>query len=514
MDMLHNSVAICGAVVLLVYAWKVLNWVWFRPQKLEKCLRQQGLNGNSYRFLFGDAKELVLTTIKAKSKPISFSNDIAPRVMPFFHKAVQNYGQNVFLWFGPRPQVIIMEPEIIREVLSKSYIFQKPPPHPIGKLLLQGLVSYETDKWAKHRRLINPAFYSERLKHMLPSFNLCCCEMLSKWEKILSSERSSELDVWPYLQTLTSDAISRTAFGSNYEEGRKIFDLQTEQAELVTQARNSVYVPGWRFFPTKLNRRIKEIATEVESSILGIIRKRIKAMDMGEASSDDLLGILLESNFNEIQQYGSKFGMSLKDVIEECKLFYFAGQETTASLLVWTLILLSKHLDWQARAREEVLQVFGSGKPDFDGLSSLKIVTMIFHEVLRLYPPGVLLKRMIHKETAIGKLLLPAGVELILPVLLLHHDSKIWGDAVNELKPERFSEGISKATNGQLSYFPFGWGPRICIGQSFAMLEAKMALAMILQNYSFKLSPSYAHAPYTVMTLQPQYGAPLILHKL
>lgn len=90
--MLHNSVAICGAVVLLVYAWKVLIWVWFRRQKLEKCLRQQGLNGNSYRFLFGDAKELVLTTKKAKSKPISFSNDIAPRVMPFFHKAVQNYG--------------------------------------------------------------------------------------------------------------------------------------------------------------------------------------------------------------------------------------------------------------------------------------------------------------------------------------------------------------------------------------------------------------------------------------
>ncbi|XP_024159576.1 cytochrome P450 72A15 isoform X2 [Rosa chinensis] len=462
------SLSLVLVSIILRWAWSVLDWVWLKPKKLERCLREQGLQGNSYKFLYGDVEENSILLKHAKSKPMNLStcHDIAPRLIPLLDQTVKTYG----------------------------------------------LISYEGEKWAKRRRIINPTFHVEKLKQMLPAFHKSCDEMIKEWESLASKDGSScLLDVWPSLQQLTADVISRTAFGSSYQEGRKMFELLKEQLMLVANAIQSVYIPGWRFLPTKMNKRMKKIDREVKGLLKGIINKRERATGAGEASKHDLLGTLIESKFKDIQGDG-KVRMSIEDVIEECKLFYLAGQETTSVLLVWTMILLGQNQNWQDRARQEVFHVFGSNKPDFDGLSHLKVVTMILYEVLRLYPPVHIISRTTHKKTQLGKFSLPAGVQVDLPTVLIHRDKELWGDDANEFNPERFSEGVSKATKSQLSFIPFGGGPRICIGQNFAMIEAKLALSLILLHFDFELSPSYAHAPSAPM-IRPQYGAPIILQK-
>nr|XP_043640145.1 cytochrome P450 CYP72A219-like [Erigeron canadensis] len=502
--------------VVVVYVWRFYNWVWLKPKKMEKCLRDQGLKGNSYKLLYGDVKEMVKMITDAYVKPINLTDDILPRVLSFAHYSVTTHGNNCFTWAGPIPVLHTTDPAMIKEVFGNYQDFQKQRGgNPLTRLLAKGLVDVEGERWVKHRKIINPAFHVEKLKVMVPTFYVSCDDMINKWEEIVKEESSCEMDVWPHLQTMASDVISRTAFGSSYVEGRKIFELQRELAELIITVSQSIYIPGSQYLPTKNNKRIKVIYKEVKSLTSGIIDKRADEMKAGKSCNDDLLGILLESNYKEIKQLGNnKFGLSIDDIIEECKLFYFAGQETTANMLVWTMILLGQHIDWQDRARDEVVKIFGKKKPDMDGLGQLKVINMIFLEVLRLYPPVVAIPRMIHKETELGNITLPGGSFLVLHTMLSHYDPRIWGDDVKEFNPERFSQGVSKVTKGQTVYFPFGGGPRVCIGQNFAMLEAKMALVMILSRFSFELSPSYSHAPRSIITLQPQFGAHLTLHKL
>ncbi|WCJ42773.1 Cytochrome P450 72A225 [Euphorbia peplus] len=512
------SLVILVLLIAIYGSVKVFYSLWWKPKLLERNLRQQGIEGTPYKLLLGDTKAYMRMIVEALSKPITLNHRILPRVDPFTLHIVQQYGKISMFWNGKAPRLIISDPQLMQEVLSnKLGHIQKPPLDPLILVLARGLPVLEGEKWAIHRRLINPAFHMEKLKGMIPVFATACNQMIEQWKQKIGDEGSIELDVWPELQKVARDIISRAAFGSSYQEGKKIFELQQELVLLTIEAMQSLYIPGFRFVPTKKNLRRKTLNTEITSVLRDLVQRKQNAIRTRQSKVDDLLSLLLHSSDQENSGNSSDSNtnsMTIEEVIEECKVFYFAGQETTASLLTWTMVVLAMHPEWQEKARQEVLQVCGNNKPDFDALTHLRIVTMILNEVLRLYPPAIALYQHTYKETKIGDINIPAGVDILLPTMLIHRDPEFWGDDAEEFRPERFSEGVPKASKNHLAFFPFGWGPRTCIGQNFSLLEAKAVLAMVLQHFSFELSPSYSHAPYTIMTLQPQHGAQIIIQKI
>uniref|UniRef100_A0A0D6QSD7 Cytochrome P450 n=1 Tax=Araucaria cunninghamii TaxID=56994 RepID=A0A0D6QSD7_ARACU len=501
-----------GLAALVVRIGKA---IWWRPRQIERHLAAQGITGPSYKLLYGNLLEMKKMVQEAKSKPMELSHRILPRIIPYYDTSLQKYGRIFLYWFGTKPRLNIHDVDLIKEILSTKFgHFEKPPPTPVTKQLAgNGLASLEGHQWAKHRRIINPAFHVENLKGMIPTVAASAADMLTRWnERVGASD--TEIEVSKEFRELTADVIARTAFGSSYVAGKHIFDMQSEQTMLVVEAARSLYIPGFRFLPTKKNMRRWKLHKEIRRSLKMLINEREQALSMGKSKGygNDLLGIMMATNKQESGTQNTC--MTVEDIIGECEIFFFAGHETTSVLLTWTMVLLGMHQEWQETARKEVLDICGKSVPNSDNINRLKIVTMLLNESLRLYPPGVLLLRHTYKEMQLGDFTIPAGTELLLPILAVHHDPKLWGNDADEFNPQRFAEGVANAAKHPLAFMPFSFGPRICIGLNFAMIEAKVVLAMILQQFSFSLSPSYSHAPTTVITLQPQFGAQIIVSQL
>lgn len=142
-------------------------------------------------------------------------------------------------------------------------------------------------------------------------------------------------------------------------------------------------------------------------------------------------------------------------------------------------------------------------------------MNMILNECMRLYPPVITVTRKVEREVRLGNLTLPADITIFMPILALHHDPQIWGEDVHVFKPQRFAEGVAKATNNNAAaFFPFGMGPRTCVGLNFTTNEAKIALSIILQRYKFSLSPNYVHYPADIFILTPKNGVQVILQAI
>ncbi|KAL8136834.1 hypothetical protein V2J09_002835 [Rumex salicifolius] len=518
----------------LVLVLRVAVVLWWRPRKIEAHFAKQGIRGPPYRFFLGNVKELVQLMLKASSQPMPhFSHNILPRVFSFYHHWKKIYGATFVVWFGPTARVTVSDPDLIREIFaSKSEFYEKIEANPLVKQLEgDGLISLKGTKWAHHRKIITPTFHMENLKLMIPVVASSVMEMVDRWWATSDSEDEVEVEVSEWFQGLTEEVITRLAFGSNcYEEGRAIFKLQNQQMVLAAEAFSKVFIPGYRFLPTKGNMRSWKLDKEIRKSLVKLIEQRKAVMETEtesekereSGSGKDLLGLMIQAGIKENGVHkapdsdsDSRSSITVQDIVEECKSFFFAGKQTTSNLLTWTTVLLAMHPQWQALARDEVFRICGSrDTPSKDDLVKLKTLSMILNESLRLYPPAIATIRRAKYDVELGSYKVPRGTELLVPILAVHHDQAMWGQDANEFNPARFADGVARAAKHPAAFIPFGFGVRTCVGQNLAMLEAKLVLTLILQRFSFTLAPSYKHAPTVLMLLYPQYGAPIVFRRL
>ncbi|KAL0921845.1 hypothetical protein M5K25_008958 [Dendrobium thyrsiflorum] len=513
-------------LILSYLTIKVLGFLkksWWDPIRITKMMEAQGITGPAYKFFHGNTAEASKLLVDSIDKSVELSHDILPKVQPHIHSWIKQYGRNVLTWLGPTPTLVIGEAELVKEILNdKDGVYPKgETPKFFKKLLGDGVAMAKGEKWARQRKLTAQAFRADCVKGMMPGIVAAVESILTKWDEL----DGKEVDLFKEFSILTSEVISKSAFGSSYSEGKIIFTKLDQLAAIVAKNSQTVQLPFLcsKFMQNRDDIESSRIEDDIRESIFKIVKKREERKEKGEIDGygDDLLGLLMSAH-HEIDKEGK---ITMEDVIDECKTFYFGGQETTASMLSWTSLLLASNEDWQERARLEVMEIFGGRSPtseDTASISKLKMMTMIMNESMRLYPPVINIKRTVTRNSILGnKLVVPKGMEIHISPIIIHHDRKIWGDDVHLFKPERFANGVAGAMAGQgagggsgTTFFPFGAGPRFCIGQGLAMVEAKVALAMILQRYKLRLSPSYIHSPIYRITIRPQRGLQVLLQKL
>ncbi|KAL7101742.1 hypothetical protein ACP275_08G073800 [Erythranthe tilingii] len=509
-------VVMCVGVAYLVGrgGYETVSCYWITPRRIKRIMEEQGVRGPKPRFLVGNILDMATLVAKSTSHDMdSVNHDVVSRLLPHFVSWSQSYGKRFIYWNGVEPRLCLTETELIKELLSKhsaisgkSWMQQQGSKHFIGR----GLLMANGDDWYHQRHIVAPAFMGDKLKSYAGYMVECTRQMVEGLGKAVEMGQT-EFEIGEHMTRLTADIISRTEFDSNYEKGKQIFHLLTLLQHLCARATRHLCFPGSRFLPSKYNREIKSLKGEVERLLMEIIQSRQDCVEIGRSSSygDDLLGMLL----NEMQKKksGDGFSLNLQLIMDECKTFFFAGHETTALLLTWTVMLLATNPSWQDKVRAEVRDVCGGAPPSPDQLSKLTTLNMVINESLRLYPPASLLPRMAFEDLKLGDLHIPKGLSIWIPVLAIHHSEEIWGKDVNEFNPDRFG---SRSSGSGRHFIPFAAGPRNCVGQAFALMEAKIILAMLISRFSFDISENYRHAPVIVLTMKPKYGVQIRLKPL
>lgn len=422
-------------------------------------------------------------------RALPYVSKLAKDPIGFFQLMQSKFGNSAR--FGLRQVVfhLITQPEDIKRVLQENNqnyhkgVFYKE----LGRILGKGLLNSEGEFWKKQRKLIQPSFHKQRISEFVEIMAQETEKTSENWKKI------SSLDISKEMMRLTFAIVGRTLFRTEVESYAARIEHSLKIAlELVTKRITRIF-PFPFSWPTPENLKLKRALKDMHSVVDELIAERKKN------PSNDLISMLLEVRDEETGET-----MSESQVRDEAITLLLAGHETTANALSWGFYLLSKHPEICEKVKEEANRVLGDKTPNLEDVQKLTYTRKVLDEVLRLYPPAWVIERTAMGPDQIGGYDVETGTNISICIFNIHRNPDFWENP-DKFDPDRFDEERS-ADRPKYAYLPFGGGPRICIGNIFALTEATLILAMLVKNYKFQTDPNHPVVMEPLVTLRPKYG--------
>jgi cytochrome P450 len=397
----------------------------------------------------------------------------------------------VYVRFGPRRIFLLNHPDLIEQVLvghGRDFIKHfalRLNPLVFGK----GLLTSEGDVWLRQRRLIQPAFTRQRIAAYAPTMLAATGRMMDAWQP------GETRDIFADMMRLTLGIAARTLFGADVEDDTTQVGQALEMLQRDFDARTNRLFSPPVWVPTPYNLRHRRVMRRLDELIYRFIRER--RAEAGEKG--DLLSLLLHARD---QDDGTR--MTDKQVRDEAMTLFLAGHETTALALAWTWYLLARHPEAARQLHAEVDRVIGDRPPGADDVAALGFTEKIVLESMRVLPPVYIMGREVTDDCTLGGYRMPRGVTVLMSQWVVQRDPRFFENP-EEFHPERWTADFIRRLP-KFAYFPFGGGPRLCIGNSFAMMEMVLILAALGQRYHFTLAADREVAPWPTFTLRPQGG--------
>ena len=412
---------------------------------------------------------------------------------------VADYGPTFEFYLGGMVKgILTTDPGLAQHVLQKEHRKWRKSPiqtERMGYFLGNGLLTSDGDYWLRQRRLIQPGFHRKRLAGLTGIMNQEIEDFLEqRFQPALAG--GQPVDMSPLMMELAFRVVAKSLFTTSLQEEDLAFLRDTVtvvQAFITRTFRQPYLIPWFRF--SGLYREHKALSEKFDAIIL----QHIQARRSSNERHDDLLQMLLEARYEDTGK-----GMDDRQLTEESAILFVAGHETTANALSWTWHLLGQHPEVVARLRREHGAVLDGREPGFEDLPQLEYTLQVIEEAMRLYPPAWITDRLCIEDDQYGDLPLPKGSRVVAYIHGIHHRPSLWDDP-EAFRPERFSRERKKAYH-PFAFMPFGGGPRLCIGNNFALMEMQLVLVKILQRYELEATPGFEPELQPLITLRPRNG--------